>query len=109
MNRGSEPVIEPTNRLTKKIVELVANATPHCHDITRLLSQSMERRLHLHARLLIRLHLSICVWCKRYDRQLKLLRKCSSEFAEKGCGRGRETLPSSARERLNKALDEINK
>ena len=102
-------MIRPANRLTKKIVKFVANATPHCHDITRLLSQSMERSLPLRTRLLIRLHLSICVWCKRYDGQLKLLRKYSSGLAEKGCDRGRETLSPSARERLNKALEEISK
>ena len=102
-------MIMPTNRLAKKIVKFVANATHHCHDITRLLSQSMERSLPLRTRLLIRLHFSICVWCKRYDGQLKLLRKYSSELAEKGCDRGRETLSPSARERLSKALEEISK
>jgi hypothetical protein len=101
-------MIEPTKRVTKKLVRFVANLTPHCHEITRLLSESMERPLPLRTRLLIRLHFTICVWCKRYDRQLKLLRKYSSGFAEKGCEHGRETLPSSTRERFNKALEEIS-
>lgn len=101
-------MIEPTNRVTKKFVQFVANLTPHCHDITRLLSESMERRLPLRTRLLIRLHFTVCAWCKRYDGQLKLLRKYSSGFAEKGCEHGHETLPASTRERLNKALEEIS-
>ena len=101
-------MIEPTSRVSKKFVQFVANLTPYCHDVTRLLSDSMERRLPLRTRLLIRLHFFICVWCKRYDGQLKLLRKYGSEFAEKGCEQGRETLPSGARERLNKALEKIS-
>ena len=56
-------MIKATNRITKKFVEIVASVTPHCHDITRLLSQSMEHPLPLRTRLLIRLHFTICVWC----------------------------------------------
>ncbi|MGC2578316.1 MAG: hypothetical protein WA376_12125, partial [Terrimicrobiaceae bacterium] len=85
----------------------LANVTPHCHDITRLLSESMEHPLPLRTRLLIRLHFLICAWCKRYGEQLKLLRECGSRFAEKGCERGGENLPPDARERLKKALGEI--
>ena len=109
MTERSESMIEPTNRVRQKLVQLVANLTPCCHDVTRLLSESMERRLPLRMRLLIRLHFSICVWCKRYHGQLKLLRKYSSGFAEKEFDHGRETLSSSARERLNKALAEIDR
>jgi hypothetical protein len=67
----------------------------------------MEHPLPLRTRLLIRLHFTICVWCKRYGEQLKFLRKCGSGFAEKGCGGEIETLPSGARERLKNALREI--
>lgn len=102
-------MIEPTNRITKTFVRFVANLTPSCHDITRLLSESMEHPLPLRTRLLIRLHFSICIWCKRYAKQLKLLRKYSSGFLEEGCQSGRETLSSSARERLSKALEESTK
>jgi hypothetical protein len=98
-------MIGPTNNLTKKFVQFVARVTPHCHEITRLLSESMEHPLPLRTRLLIRLHFVICVWCQRYGDQLKLLRKCGSGFAETGCERGAETLPSATRERLKKALE----
>jgi hypothetical protein len=102
-------VIKPTNKVTKGFVQFVTNVTPHCHDVTRLLSESMERRLPLRTRLLIRLHFTVCIWCERYGEQLKLLRKCGSRFPEKGCEHGGETLPSSARERLKTALEEMNK
>ena len=49
-------MIKPTSNVTKKFVQFVASVTPHCHDITRLLSESMEHPLPLRTRLLIRLH-----------------------------------------------------
>jgi len=39
------------------------------------MSQSMERRLGFSEILRLRLHLVICVWCARYLRQIKLLRR----------------------------------
>ncbi|MFZ0712196.1 MAG: hypothetical protein WAM53_19305 [Terrimicrobiaceae bacterium] len=97
-------MIKPTHWVKTKFVEVVASITPHCHDITRLLSESMERPLPLWTRVLIRLHFSICVWCKRYGRHLKYLRKFSGEFPEKGCEHGKAALTPSARERLSKAV-----
>ena len=97
-------MIEPTNAVTKKFVQFVANVTPHCHEITQLLSNSMERPLPLRKRLLIRLHFTVCIWCKRYSEQLKFLRKYSSRMAENGCEKGPEMLSSGARERLKNAL-----
>jgi hypothetical protein len=102
-------MIEPTNWVKKKFVESVANLTPRCHDITRLLSEAAERPLPLRTRLLIRLHFSICVWCKRYGSHLTDLRKYSAEFPSKGCEHGGPALSSDARERLKKALRESNR
>jgi hypothetical protein len=100
---------EPANWVKTKFVQTVVKLTPHCHDITRLLSESMERPLPLRTRVLIRLHFSICVWCERYARHLKYLRKYSCEFSEKGCEHGEPTLTPGARERLNRALLETNR
>ncbi len=99
-------MIKATNRITKKFVEIVASVTPHCHDITRLLSQSMEHPLPLRTRLLIRLHFTICVWCTRYGEQLKFLRRYSSGFAKDGCESGPESLSSDTRARLKQVLKE---
>jgi hypothetical protein len=74
-----------------------------------LLSESMEHPLPLHMRLLVRLHFSICVWCKRYGKHVELLRTFSSKFPEKGCEHGEAALPPSARERLKKSLQESNR
>ena len=99
-------MIKSTDRITKKFVQIVASVTPHCHDITRLLSQSMEHALPLRTRLLIRLHFTICVWCERYGEQLKFLRRSSSSFVQNGCGGGRESLSPDTCERLKQILKE---
>ena len=53
---------------------LAARHTPPCTVITRLISESLDRRLSPIERLQIRLHARICVWCSRYEQQLTGLR-----------------------------------
>jgi hypothetical protein len=101
-------MIEPANWAKKKVVEIVAHLTPHCHDITRLLSESSEHTLPLRTRLLIRLHFCVCIWCRRYREHLKLMRKLSAKFPEKGCEEG-ANLSIEARERLNRALQKARR
>jgi hypothetical protein len=100
---------EPTNRMTKALVRFLANLTPHCHDVTRLLSESMEHPLPLRTRVLLRLHFAICIWCQRYSEQLKWLRQYNSGFSTRGCEHGHESLSPDARERLRNALQETNR
>jgi hypothetical protein len=102
-------MLEPTNRIKKALVQFLANLTPHCHDVTRLLSESMEHPLPLRTRVLLRLHFAICIWCQRYGEQLKWLRRYSSEVSTRGCEQGHESLSSETRERLKKALQEANR
>lgn len=48
-----------------------------CQDISTLVSESMERRLPLGRRVAIRMHLLMCSYCSRFERQLKFLRKAA--------------------------------
>jgi len=91
-------VIEPTNWWKTKVVMFIAEHTPKCHDITRLISQSFDRPLPLRTRIAMRIHYLICVWCERYGDQLGLLRKAMKSCPEKGTERG--GLSSEARTRL---------
>jgi len=96
-------VIEPTNRWKTKLVMFIAEHTPKCHDMTRLISQSMEGPLPLHTRVAMRFHYLICVWCERYRDQLRFLRKavhsCPAHEEEKP----RAALSAEARDRLKLA------
>jgi Putative zinc-finger len=78
-----------------------------CKDVTRLLSESMDRSLPLGKRVGVRLHLLICKFCARYERQLLLIRETVRRLvaAEDRPGESPgETLSAEARERIRKAL-----
>ena len=54
-----------------------------CHDATRMLSEAQERRLGVLERVSLRLHLAICAACRRFDRQLLLLRHAMRAFRDR--------------------------
>lgn len=57
------------------LIEFVARITPPCTDITRLVSESMDRTLPVSTRITLRLHLMICAGCAEYRRQLQQIRR----------------------------------
>jgi len=46
-----------------------------CKDVTRLISESMDTSLPIGKRIGVRLHLLVCKFCSRYERQLLLIRE----------------------------------
>ena len=48
---------------------------PACCETTAVISESMERALTIRERLLLKLHLKVCVWCKWYMEQVLSIRK----------------------------------
>ena len=97
-------VIEPTNWWKTKVVLFIAEHTPKCHDITRLISQSMEGPLPWRTRAAMRIHYRICVWCERYRDQLTLLRKAMKSCPDHGTEHMKGGLSSAARDRLKIAV-----
>ena len=82
--------------------------TPHCTEILRLASQSLEQPLSFRTRLKMRLHFLICVWCERYVKQLKFLQHAGSHLdhqAESLPGRG---LSAEARQRIVQHLKTVD-
>jgi putative zinc finger protein len=47
---------------------------PACKQTVELISQSMERPLTLRERVLLKLHLWVCMWCQWYLEHLQLMR-----------------------------------
>ena len=97
-------MIEPTNWWKTKVVMFIAKHTPKCHDITRLISQSLDRPLPLRTRIAMRIHYLICAWCERYRDQLGLLRKALHSAPEQSVDKMPEALPLDARNRLKLAM-----
>jgi hypothetical protein len=46
----------------------------NCKDVSQRVSESMDRSLPLHQRILIKMHLMMCKYCSRFRNQLLILR-----------------------------------
>ncbi len=78
-----------------------------CKDVTRLISESMDHSLPLGKRVGVRLHLLICKFCARYERQLLLIRETVRRLVATEERPGEvpgESMSVEARERIRKVL-----
>lgn len=53
-----------------------------CKETTRLVSQGLDRELAFGERVALRLHLAICIGCRRAGRQMRYLREAVRKLAE---------------------------
>jgi hypothetical protein len=86
------------------MMRLMARIMPSCQDISRSVSDSLDRQLPLHRRMMIRVHLRLCVFCRRYQQQLELLRRGARKYAEPTDNRADPGLSSAAKQRLREVL-----
>ena len=94
-------IFEPIKR---RAIVWVWKHTPNCADMSRLASRSLEQPMSLRIRFKMRLHYLICVWCKRYFKQLKFLHVAAPNFEDYAGtlpGRG---LSVDARQRILQLL-----
>lgn len=54
-----------------------------CRDITALVSRAMDARLPLRERWRVRLHLVVCVACRRFERQVLMLRRGARQLGRR--------------------------
>ncbi len=78
---------------------------PSCKDISRLVSESMERRLSWRKRAGIRFHLLMCRHCSRYQKQLILLQKLLRTQSESLTVSSQAKLNDKAKEKLRQLVD----
>ena len=75
--------------------------------MTRLVSQSMDQRLPLITSLRMKLHYIICVWCKRYAKQIAFLKRASRRFSENAANAGAEPISPDTKRRLKAEIERI--
>lgn len=78
-----------------------------CKDVTRLISESMDTSLPIGKRIGMRLHLLICKFCSRYERQLLLIREAVRRIVATEGKPGEppgELLSEEAKERIRESL-----
>ena len=96
--------MKPFELLKTRWVVWVWNHTPNCAEMSRLASQSLERPLPLGMRLKMRLHYLICVWCKRYFKQLRFLHEAAPRFDDHAGTFPNRGLSAEARQRIVQRL-----
>lgn len=85
----------------------LARRLPTCKELAPWMSEALETPLPLRRRVILKLHFLICVWCRRYNRQLAALRTISQRLAAPEAddtGLAAVSLSPEARERLKRAL-----
>lgn len=92
------------SRTTYRMMRLMARVMPSCRDVSALVSQAMDGRVSWRRRLTIRMHLSMCGLCRRYERQLRLLREAAGPYGDPETNRLEPGLSETAKERLRQSF-----
>ena len=78
----------------------------NCRQVTRLVSQSMDAKLHWYQWLGMRIHLLYCVWCRRYAAQIHFLHKACKQVNTMPEATASHTLSPEARHKMLARLQE---
>jgi hypothetical protein len=84
---------------------------PTCKQTVKVISESMERRLSLRERIIVKLHLCVCLWCVWYLEHLELMRNTIQAKATQEPNLDSSALPplsAEARERMKLRLSQPN-
>jgi hypothetical protein len=77
----------------------------NCKEVSRRVSESMDHNLPLYQRMPIWMHLLMCKYCKRFRRQIVMLRElCRSHRLDENFLDLAVNLSPDARERIRQAL-----
>ena len=77
----------------------------NCGEVTRLVSESLDRKLPFYQRMGIRAHLLMCKFCSRYRKQLLLIQEVLTRCNASDCPKDIfEPLSEDARERMKCVL-----
>jgi hypothetical protein len=80
---------------------------PPCKQTVEIISQSLERPLSMRERVLLKLHLWVCMWCVWYLEHLQIMRDTMRQNASEVPEMNSPTAPRlspEARERIKEAI-----
>lgn len=83
---------------------LIRHLSPTCQEASRLQSEAMDHELGGTIRLGLKIHLLICRICRRYGRQLRLLRETMRDSSGHLLNTSPHQLSGQARERMKRSL-----
>ena len=79
---------------------------PTCREAVRAQSDQLDHPLPAGRRIGLWLHLLICVWCRRYGKQIHLLHDQAKEHSDTLTLATPQTLSVEARDRIKRKLQE---
>lgn len=79
---------------------------PTCREAVRAESDRLEHPLPPAQRVGLWLHLLICVWCRRYGKQIHLLHDQTKEHADNLTRATSQNLSAEARDRIKRKMQE---
>lgn len=91
-------------KTVKTVVRGLADLSPSCKTATRLQSEALDRKLPLHQRFGLSVHLLLCKWCRRYGKQITFLRNAAREHPDEVAEPVPQKLSDEARERIKQGL-----
>ena len=80
----------------------------NCKQTSLLVSQSLDRPLTLRERWAVRLHLWICIYCRRFRQHLIDIRKYMQRWQQQQNDDNQTLLSPAARQRIAHRLDADN-
>lgn len=75
-----------------------------CEEASRLMSESLDRKLPLGKRIALRIHLLMCKLCPRFLQQMLFLKEASDHYKEEIEEDPSYSLSTNARERIKSLL-----
>ena len=89
----------------------LARRLPTCKEVAPWMSEVLDSDLPLARRIKLKLHILICVWCKRYQEQLFLLRETTQNLSKQVEAESVTTpaLSADARQRMKALLKQTEK
>ncbi len=80
-----------------------------CEHMSRLASEQQDRPLNTRERVMRRIHLRMCTWCRRYEFQLEFLRNQFKHYASEYPNKSEGKLPEDAKKRIFKRISDSSK
>ena len=86
------------------IMRLSAYLTRSCREICADASRALDTEPSLGQRIVTRMHVLLCPFCRRYCVQVRLLRQGADAYAEPALNPAADALSADARQRLRERL-----
>lgn len=94
------------SKIKQRLYDWVATWVPTCEVITERISLAQDGKLSWRDRFMTRLHLAVCTWCTKYQKQVTFITEATRARAkdEASVKASRTKLPDDARSRMMRRL-----